>query len=1188
MYLKSIEVQGFKSFANKIRFDFESGITGIVGPNGSGKSNVADAVRWVFGEQSARQLRGSSMQDVIFAGTQIRKPQSFASVKITLDNSDRMLNIDYDEVSVTRKVFRSGESEYLINENACRLRDIMELFYDTGIGKEGYSVIGQGQVDKILSGRPEDRRELFDEACGIVKFKKRKAASLKKLENERASLIRVTDILKELERQAGPLQRQSETAKQYLKLRDELRVYDINAFLIDSASLNKELKETGETRDAVRNEIADKQEEERQLKARYEALEKDIASINDRIEDLRLRMNDSGDEKSSVESSLKVTQSEIASSENSLLEGQNRMTELLEEKAVREEQLRASSEEQLQLGAALQSAQEELEKASGNVSALELKTKYYRESAEEEHGELIDLLNENAEVRGRLQSLETLIGQHRLRSSELREKTDHAEKEARDLKSELAALKEKAEDAARSLSEARSESEKLGSEFRETEDRLRGLQSEQNDNAQHLQIARSRLETLRSMAERYEGFHQAVRRVMDLRSKEPGVLGVVADLFHVEERYQTAIETALGNSIQNIVTDSESTAKKMIAFLKESKAGRATFLPLDSLKPPEAHFDEAVFREAGVVGTADSLVSADKKYRKVILFLLGRFLIVDHIDHALAIARKYRYSIRIVTLDGDYLAVGGSITGGAYRSSTNLLGRSKELDSLEKDIRVREIRLKELADQVFLEKQMRDSLAVETEDAEDRVSDLTIRIAEYKAQESGRNRLLDAVLAEKEQNAQLLESVLLELKQAENEQQTISEAVRAIEDVRTQKNDSSEELQKMLSESEEALQEARTEEAEKRLLVSRLEQQLAFREENELRLKEEIEKLLSDKEELEKNFQETVSRIEMLKARSEELERKLSEIRETAGSFDLEMNELLKSRDHKNEQQRGFFDARDNVNSDLNDLNREALRLQARIEKAEEKLDSLTEYLWNEYEITPSEAEQLKDAELHGLSNTAIRKHAQELRRAIRSLGNVNVNAIEEYKEVGARYEFMKTQHADLTKAEADLRSIVEDLDRGMKKQFRERFEEIRLEFDRVFRELFGGGQGTLLLDEEADIIDADISIISQPPGKKLQNMLQLSGGERALSAIALIFAIQNLKPSPFCLLDEIEAALDESNVGRFTNYLKKLTQHTQFIVITHRRGTMMAADRLYGITMQEKGVSAMVSVNLVESSLES
>jgi len=1187
MYLKSIEVQGFKSFANKIKFDFHNGITGIVGPNGSGKSNVADAVRWVFGEQSAKQLRGSNMQDVIFAGTEIRKPQSFACVTLALDNTDRALNIDYDEVVVTRKVYRSGESEYILNDNQCRLKDIYELFYDTGIGKDGYSIIGQGQVERILSGKAEERRELFDEAAGIVKFKKRKQVALKKLENEQNNMVRVNDILGELEKQVGPLKKQAETAKEYLTLRDELKSYDMNAFLLDNESLTKTLTETEKNLEITDKQLSDKQKSLDDLKAQYQDIEEELALLDQRIEQVRGTVNESMNVKADLNGKIQAVTEKIHMEEQNIEHFENRIQELSDGIKAREDQIQNNQETITLSDQEKEQIEHDYAEKSAALHELEAKIKLYRETIETSHGATVDLLTQKGEINARLQELSAYIDQNQIRFNEYQTRFDDCETKKAALEVEINELSASVEENQKEYDAKQEEIVELQAEIDSTARKLIETQRDYNDYSQKYQVEKSRVETLRAMHERYDGYNPAVRVMMDKKKEMPSICGVVADLFKTKPEYQTCVETALGGNFQNIVVEKEETAKKLINYLKENKSGRATFLPLDSITPSEAIKDNGVFKEQGVLGTVDSLVSYEKKYENVAKYLMGRFLAVDTMDNALQIARKYRYTIRIVTLSGEFLNVGGSITGGAMQTKSAVLNRTEELDRLAKAAEENRTKAEELTKTLNQLRQLQQSDTVLMSDLREELEEIQGKNLAAKATLDSKKREATALNLEEKEAKSSMDSVSSELDNYQSEKKGISEALQNLEMIASNSTDSTNDAKKFLEDAENNQQELAKTVNELSLSLARSEQAKEFKQENLSRLTEEIQKSKEDIHTLKENIIASKETIGLHEETIESLNAALKDADANSGDFENTLKMLTDERDSMSKKERSYFDERDHLSEVIHDLEREQDRLISNKERAEEKLDNLTTYLWEEYNLTPSEAEKFKDNSLDDETPSQIRKHANELKSKIKALGNININAIDAYAEVSERYEFLKGQHDDLVAAEESLQSIINDLDDGMRKQFNEKFALIQAEYDRVFKELFGGGTGTIQLAPDMDVIDADISIISQPPGKKLQNMMQLSGGEKALSAIALIFAIYNLKPSPFCILDEIEAALDESNVGRFNNYLKKLTEKTQFILITHRRGTMVASDRLYGITMQEKGVSTLVSVNLVEGQLD-
>ena len=688
MYLKSIEVQGFKSFANKILFEFHNGITGIVGPNGSGKSNVGDAVRWVLGEQSAKSLRGASMQDVIFSGTENRKPMGFASVSITMDNSDHKLPIEFDEVTVTRRVYRSGESEYRINGSACRLKDINELFYDTGIGKEGYSIIGQGQIDKILSGKPEERRELFDEAVGIVKFKRRKAAAQKKLEDERQNLVRVNDILSELTRQLTPLEKQAETAKIYLKKRDELKVLDVNMFLLEMEESRTELAALEEKLAISERDLKENSQKYESIRVEYDRLEEKISGLDGQIDSERARNNENQLKRQQLAGQMDVLREQIRSVETSRKNQLERLETIEKDLTERKKELEASRLELNGLKEERKQAQEEEEDTSVENDAIEASISHLNREIEGDKSEIIRILNQRASTKGKIQRYDTMMEQNQIRRAEVSQRLLRLRSEENEQEDSLKELQEKYETVSEKIEDLTEESRT----YEEAVEKIRRELVRQNQQAEQGQTAfhreASRLESLKNITERYDGYGNSIRRCMEQKSREPGLLGVVADLIKVEKAYEIAIETALGGSIQNIVTSDEDTAKRMIDFLKKNKFGRATFLPLTSVGLRGGFSDNGALKEPGVIGLASTLVQADKQYEGLVRYLLGRVVVADTIDHAVALARKYRYSLRIVTLEGELLSPGGSMTGGAFKNSSNLLGRRREIEELEESVKL--------------------------------------------------------------------------------------------------------------------------------------------------------------------------------------------------------------------------------------------------------------------------------------------------------------------------------------------------------------------------------------------------------------------------------------------------------------------------------------------------------------------
>ena len=1185
MYLKSIEIHGFKSFANKINFQFHNGITGIVGPNGSGKSNVADAVRWVLGEQRIKQLRGSSMQDVIFSGTETRKPLSYAYVAITLDNSDHQLAIDYDEVTVARRIYRSGESEYLINGSVCRLRDVNELFYDTGIGKEGYSIIGQGQIDKILSGKPEERRELFDEAAGIVKFKRRKASAQTKLENEKQNLVRVTDILSELEKQIGPLERQSEVAKIYLKKKEELKNLDVNVFLLENNRIREQLESVDEKLKIAGHDLSETTGKYEGIKEEYDRIQNEMEALDEAIEQARSSVTDNGLMRGRLEGEINVLKEQINSAGSN--EGH-----LLNRKAAVEAEISGKNKDK----EGILSEKEDIDKQVAEISATRDQVRASLEAIQDKITELnnkieagkntiIGELNQRATIKSKMGRYDTMMEQINIRKAELNSRILRAKSDEAERAEGIKKLEEQFQNVSDEIAEMNANQKKMEQELVALRENLSKKDTELRENQTLYHQEKSKLEALANIAERYDGYGGSVKKVMEQKDSVKGIVGVVADIIKVDQKYETAIETALGGNIQNIVTDDEETAKKMIRFLKDNRGGRATFLPLTSITKPQEFKNPEALKEKGVIGMADELVKTSPEHKNVAKAMLGRIMVVDNVDNAVKIARKFDYGIRMVTIEGELLVPGGAISGGAFKNNSNLLGRRREIDALEKRVKEISQKIEDINQEIEGIKSGRNKLRMDIETMKLKLNQKSIE------QNTARISLSTARerLAEEEQG---YDSMKQEQKDIESQ---IAELKAGKENIQNELK-ASEELEKTTQEEilvfQKSLEESRLEESEASarvsewdLKVEKMLQMQTFQQSNVDRIEGETERYLRELAEIEEALVQNQKDVETKQKNIVEIQKTIEASFAAQTENEQKLKDSIVKKEELSGKQKNFFTSREELSKRMNDLDKEVYRLEGQKNRLEESIESQINYMWDEYEITLTDAASIRDENMTDLP--AMKKDIASLKDQIKKLGDVNVNAIEDYKNLMERYTFMKTQHDDLVEAEKTLEGIIAELDAAMRKQFNEKFAEICKEFDKVFKELFGGGKGTLELMEDEDVLEAGIRIIAQPPGKKLQNMMQLSGGEKALTAIALLFAIQNLKPSPFCLLDEIEAALDESNVGRYAKYLHKLTKHTQFIVITHRRGTMESADRLYGITMQEKGISTLVSVNLVDKDLD-
>lgn len=1185
MYLKSLEIQGFKSFANKLVFEFKGGITGIVGPNGSGKSNVADAVRWVLGEQSAKQLRGAKMEDIIFSGTQTRKPLGFAYVAITLDNSDHQLAIDYDEVKVARRVYRSGESEYLINGTQCRLKDVQELFLDTGIGKEGYSIIGQGQIDKILSGKPEDRRELFDEAAGIVKFKKRKATAEKNLDEEKQNLCRINDILAEIEKQVEPLEKQALVAKEYLKYREELKILDVNMFLIEYERILEEQKNVDEKLQIATSDLERSKNSFDQTKEEYEKLEAQIEEFDSALDEKKMDLNNYRLHKEKLEGDIKVYKEQITASEQNREHYQERIDAVNKELEDKDTQLRTYYEQKDSLDEKIDSFDDVQNEMNIELENILAEITSITKSIDECNSMVYHYMEENANRKAEIQKYETILEQSSISKATLNQRLlknksneslllidlDEKQELSKEIEAKIQEIHDKNSVVENKLLE-------LQNNIKEKEDAYRKLQQQYHQE-------KSRMDSLKNMAERYEGYGNSIRKIMELKQSNPGIEGVVADIIKVKKEYETAVEIALGGSIQNIVTDNENTAKSLIEYLKKNKYGRATFLPLTSVSTRGGFKDNKVLKEQGVIGLAHTLVEHDKKYDGLVEYLLGRIVVVDTINNAIALAKRYNYSLRIVTVEGELLNPGGSMSGGSYKNNSNLLSRRRELEEIESKVESISKQMKDNATCVEEYKKERDNNRNTYESNKAKLQELSLSQNTVKIQ-------IQQIESKKQEIRALYEEIQKESAEIDNQTLELKNAVKQLSDIQEENQLKTKETEAMMAEYAKQLEEKKLLEkacndkvATLKLDCSSLEQQNQYVVENIKRVKVEIDKLKEELQDIQFKLtqakQHMDSRVELTNNTKSQLEQDEKLI----VTLTKDLEEMIAKKEKLSRDHKAFLVRREELSNTVNELDKENYRLNGQREKLMEQLDNQVNYMWQEYELTYSLALAKKNEEYDNIPQ--MKKMIQSLKQQIKSLGDVNVNAIEDYKNLLERYELLKTQHDDLIEAEEALKKIIEELDIEMRKQFNEKFAEIRSQFDIVFKELFGGGKGTLELMEGEDILEAGIRIIAQPPGKKLQNMMQLSGGEKALTAISLLFAIQNLKPSPFCLLDEIEAALDDANVKRYAKYLHKLTTNTQFIVITHRRGTMASADTLYGVTMQEKGVSTLVSVSLIEGELE-
>ncbi len=1181
MHLKSLEILGFKSFPEKTVIEFNKGVTAIVGPNGSGKSNITDAIRWVLGEQSVRTLRGDRMEDVIFSGTQTRKAMSYAEVSITIDNSDGKLPLDYAEIQVTRRLYRSGESEYLLNRIPCRLKDITMFFMDTGLGRDGYSIVGQGKVDSILSTKPEDRRRVFEEASGIVKYKSRKVEAERRLAATEQNMVRIDDILNELSLQIEPLAAQAEKAKAYLKLHDALREKEIGWFLDTirrameqqlacasaAADLQEQLAAQTTTLEELREETKSFTDKSRQIDAATRENHQQTLVLNDesanlvgsdrvdqeRLEQIRVRMHESGTARASIQRQIAVLDRELA-------ERNSKDTDLQRSLETYSGRLHAAEQDMQAILVTLGDVERAAEDAKSRLEKIQESLYDKKEQAGQTRGQ-VDL------IQSRMKAVEREIIVAASESDQKALQVEQADAILRDLERRLAAAEAEQLAASTALDEARDQA--VASKT--------ALENLKMDLANQTY----RMETLTDLERNREGYSGAVKQVM--RRKSPGVIGTVGDLLQVDERYETAIEIALGYAIQNIVTDAEDTAAHEIAFLKQGKLGRATFMPLATVtgRTLDAQCIARAQRMPGYEGLAVDRVQTDPAYDGVARNLLGRIVLVDTLDHALPMARACNHSFRIITLDGEVLLPGGSITGGyAQNRTTGLLGRARTIERLRITLGETERGLDALArtsaraESAMIEagrihaasgktlaelehERVREEAAGDAlrSDAER----LVARVAMLRAESGELEVQREAVLTEAaalEQDAEQLAARMQDIRSEIEQGETRNREERArLDDLR--------EAVSGLRLSVQSIVESRHAAAEMRQRIEKEKQTLQA---SIKRGEEDTARGADEIQHLEKSMAQRSQRIQAV-------ESELGALRTAATTFAARREQL-------EQEHAAHMERLEQINKEVGHLQMELGRVEARKSRFESTLEENRNRLWEAYELTYDNATGWsKEIE----NPAAAQREIQTLKQSMRQLGDVNLAAVDEYARVGERYAFMSHQRDDIEEARGKLQQVIADIVKEMQTLFLAHFHTINQNFDLVFSDLFGGGTAEVVLEDEDNVLECGIEIRAQPPGKKLQNLMPLSGGERSLTAIALLFAILKLRPTPFCVLDEIESALDDANIYMFTDYVRKYQDESQFILVTHRKGTMEAASTLYGVTMQERGISKVLSMKLGE-----
>lgn len=1182
MKLKKLELYGFKSFAQRTEIVFDEGITGIVGPNGSGKSNIGDAVRWVLGEQSAKTLRGASMSDVIFNGTQKRKPLSYCEVSLVFDNDDHALAMEAAEVMVTRRVYRNGESEYYLNRTACRLKDVVDLFRDTGIGKEGYSIIGQGRIDEILSRKSEDRRQVFEEAAGIVKFKARKEEADKKLQRTLENLERVDDILDELTKRLKPLEEQSRNARVYLELSTELKDLDLNLFLIRSDRARARLSELESELLTVQTILADTESNLTDKTTRRDETQNRIDQLEEAITKARTELMECAEHVHESQKKLSALQSRRETrSENRqrIVREQEEAQERLAEIEKDHVRIQADVEKQHSLIAdaeqILRATQEAAEKAQA-------KEKEADAALEAQKAAVIDQMNRLSDVRNDKTRLNTMQAQMETRLTEIEESSGALQEQEAALREALTAVEKQMETENQHQQQCQEKLAQARQASDEADTAYANLRADVEKQSADMQAAASRHNVLTEMTRDMEGYNMAVRRAMTYAKQRglTGVKGVLAQLMTVPQAYETAIDMALGAAQQNIVTDTEETAKELINYLRQNRLGRATFLPMSAIRGKTLYGNERnALKLPGCLGVASELVQCAPEYRGIVENLLGRTVIADNLDHGIPIMRAGNHAFRLVTLEGDVMHSGGSMTGGSAQSKvSNLLSRERELKELTAKLQTGRAELDKCRQELTQRQQTAQEKRQKVSDAVNALHQQEIAVA----REQARRESVSADLNTHLQRMQETEQARVQLHQSLED---IRQQLETIEHQRTGAQGDQSAMEQKTIEMQNALVKARAEASAEndRLMVRTL--QLS-----------DLRHGLSDLERDEAHAQQDQAQILREQERREQLLHEMDEL-DAIDENDMKREEAESARRQKEQLRQesaaqAIEQRRSQAQSDLRDILSDMENLHEAYNRDSEKLHktelakahiegdqkNLQNRIWDTYKLTYAGAEEFRRTPFDEKESD---RRAAELQGQIRALGTVNVGAVEEYAETKARVDDLTAQQQDLKRAEMDLRELIERLLIQMRSTFVENFSKMQGYFAETFTRLFGGGHAELKLMDPDDPLNCGIEVNAQPPGKKLQLLSLLSGGERALTAIAILFAMLKLKPTPFCILDEIEAALDDANIGYYADYLKEYSKGTQFIVVTHRKGTMERCNSLFGVAMEEQGVSRMVSVSL-------
>ena len=1174
MYFKKIEMHGFKSFAEPVAIEFNQGITCIVGPNGSGKSNISDAIRWVLGEQSPKMMRGGKMEEVIFAGTSSRKSRGMAEVTLVIDNQDGSLPIDYKEVAITRRMFRSGESEYHINGNQCRLRDIRELIMDTGIGVDGYSIIGQGKISEILSGKAESRREIFEEAAGIVMYRTKKAESERKLAATNANMDRVTDIIGEIEGRIDGLREDSQKAREYISLRDRYKELEINITLKNIESL--ELKE-----EYLKDDLSELEEVIATASERKEELETIVSDCTARSEELEKEASSAREKLMTAVEDLNtaVKKEEIDRERLASLsrDSERLQTEIaqLEEKEQREKQAAEQYRQQsAEIDRKLSHAQNNLIEKIEICGSITDEMAVMTEKIDKYKNEIFEAANAITSGKAEISSLQRLQETLEKRKESLLEEKNSGDDSNKDALDRLNSIKRERDKTAELIEDIKEEIRNKNGEAAQKQQEERKLAALADDLRISLGKLSARQKTIEEMESNYEGYNFAVKHVM--KSNLRGIHGVVADLIKVPAGYETALETAMGAALQNIVCEDDDSAKRAIESLKANKAGRMTFLPVSSVKG-RAVRERKLEAEAGFIGFGPDCVEYDRKYTGIIEYLLGRVVLVDNMDNAVRLSKKAS-GFRFVTIEGEVINAGGAITGGRYRNKTaNILDRKVEVASLQKEIEQKTLSYQENEDALAELKQENKELA-------ETIAELHIRQREREhelLESENEIKLTENILREIKNGGDKLERELTNINDEKIHSQRMIEQMRdsiaAYEKTVCEAEESGDRLTVQYNSRKESLEAVNEEITKARISVSSCENEKAHADSMADRIKSVLEEIDADIDSRQNQLKQIAFETEAITTGNGNSADLIKEKEEEKQRLEEYLGELTDEKIKLSSEIQKVNSEKESVTSKLETVRNQKYELEVKKAKNETQLDTYKNKLWEDFEVSYIQAMEFKKSDF--VMSSAVKEN-REIKSRMKALGEVNIGAIEEYETVSRRYEFLTGQRADIQEAMDALISIIDDMDSTIKVKFKESFDRIVVNFEKKFRELFGGGHAELRLSDENNPLEAAIDIVAQPPGKKLQNINLLSGGEKTLTAIALMFAVLEAKPTPFCILDEVEAALDDANIDRFINVLRKFNG-IQFALVTHQKATMEHADVLYGVTMPEKGVSKVLSLSM-------